>query len=112
MSSHQLFHHIDPEAKYFCMIDATSRFHQVPVVTEASTLLTIMTNCGSFSYKVLPQGVCNSRALWKILNDWNARLDPELAIIKDMDDFLLHGRTLEDLEKKLEKFMELAEPKT
>ena len=40
-SSHQLLRHIDPQAKYFCVIDATSAFHQVPVSAEASKLLTI-----------------------------------------------------------------------
>ena len=62
-SSNQLLRHIDPQARYFCVIDATSGFHQVPVSTEASKLLTIVTNAGRFLYHVLPQGVCNSSAL-------------------------------------------------
>ena len=86
-SSNQLLRHIDPQAKYFCCIDATSGFHQVPVSPEASKLLTIVTNAGRFSYKVLPQGVCNSSALWNILTDGNSRIDSELQILKNMDDF-------------------------
>ena len=64
------------------MIDATSRFHQCPVDPETSKLLTIVTNAGRFSYQVLPQGVCNSSALWNILTDGNSRIDRDLAILK------------------------------
>ena len=60
---------------------------------------------------MLPQGVCNPSALLNILTDGNARLDSEITILKNMDDFLLYGATLEDLEKKLEKFMEFAKKK-
>ena len=103
--------HIDPKTRYFCCIDATSGFHQVPVDEEASKLLTIVTNSGRYSYKVLPQGVCNSPALWNILTHGDARLNSQLAILKNMDVFLLYGVTLEDLEMKLIKFMEFAKSK-
>jgi len=62
---------------------------------EASKLLTIVTNSGRYSYKVLPQGVCNSSALWNILTDGDARLNSNLAI----------------LEQKLITFMEFARSK-
>ena len=55
--------------------------------------------------------MCNSSALWNILTEGNVRLDSQLAILKNMDDFLLYGVTLDDLEKKLEKFMEFAKSK-
>ena len=55
-------------------------------------------------YCVLPYGVCNSSALLNILPNANTRLDSELAMLKNIDDFLLYGTTLEDLEK----FMEFA----
>ena len=76
-STNQLLRHIDPKARYFCCIDATSGFHQVPVDEEASKLLTKVTNSGRYSYKVLPQVVCNSSALWNILTDGDARLNSE-----------------------------------
>ena len=93
------------------MINATRGFHQVPVDPETSKLLTIVTNCGRFSYRVLLQGVCNSSALWNILTDGNSRLDSDLAILKNMDNFLLYGTSLEDLEQKLHKFMKFAAEK-
>ena len=68
--------------------------------SETSKLLTIVTNAGRFSYQVLPQGTCNSSALWNILTDGNSRIDSELAILKNMDVYLLYGTDMEDLEKK------------
>ena len=53
----------------------------------------------------------NFTTLWSVLNDGNARLDSELAILKNMGDFFLYGKILEDLEKKLEKFMEFTKKK-
>ena len=70
------------------MIDATSGFHQVRVDIEASKLLTIVTNMGCFSFTVMPQVVCNSSALWNILIDGNSRIDSELNILKNMDNFM------------------------
>ena len=110
-SSNQLLRHIDPNAKVFCVIDATSGFHQCPVDSETSKLLTVVTNAGLFSYQVLPQGVCNSSALWNILTDGNSRIDRDLAILKNMDDYLLYGTDMADLEKKIDKFMRFAQEK-
>ena len=66
---------------------------------EVSKIMTIVTNYGSFSYKVLPQGVCNSSALWKILTDGNSMLDSEL------------GKDISDLEQKIEKFLKFVKTK-
>ena len=40
-SSGQLLRHIDPKARYFCTIDATQGYHQVPVSKEFLKYLTI-----------------------------------------------------------------------
>ena len=52
-SSNHLLMHIDLKARYFCVLDATSGFHQVPLDEEASKLLTIVTNSGRYSYQDL-----------------------------------------------------------
>ena len=77
--SDQLLGRIQTDAKVFCMINAPSGFHQVEVDKEASKLLTIVTNMGRFSFTVMPQGVCNSSALWNILKDCDSRIEPTLA---------------------------------
>ena len=57
------------DAKVFCVIDATSGFHQVKVNEASSKLSTVVTNCGHFSFTVVPLEVCISTTLWKILTD-------------------------------------------
>ena len=64
-----------------------------------------------FLIKFYPQGTCNSSALWNILTDGNSRIDSELSILKNMDDYLLYGTDMEDLEKKIDKFMKFAQEK-
>ena len=48
----------------------------------------------------LPQGISNAASLWYILTDGNARIDADLNLIKNMDDWMLHARNLEELEQK------------
>ena len=54
------------------------RVHQVPMDEEASKLLTIVTNSGRYSYKVLPQGVCKSK---------NLKLNPKKFFISEEVEF-------------------------
>ena len=42
---------------------------------------------GRFSFTVMAQGGCNSSSLWNILTDGNSRIDSQLNIFKNMDDF-------------------------
>ena len=63
--------------------------------------MAIVTNMGRFTLKSLPQGISNSAALWNLLTDGDARIDSELNIVKNMDDWMLHARNMVELEKKL-----------
>ena len=103
-SSSQLLRHIDPEAKYFCSIDATSGYHQVRVDERDQELLTIITQQGRYKYTVTPQGVCSSSDLFNMLTDGSSRYD-NTGCLKNMDDWLLHAPTLEKLEEKITKLM-------
>ena len=73
--------------------------------------MTIVTNMGRFTFKSLPQGISNSAALWNLLTDGDDRIDSELNIVKNMDDWMLHARNMVELEKKLKKFLQLAAKK-
>ena len=93
------------------MIDAASGYHQLRIHEESQELLTIVTNMGRFTFRCLPQGINNSAALWNLMTDGDARVDNELHIVKNMDDWLLYGRDLQELEEKLVKFLKFAETK-
>ena len=96
-SCDQLLRHIPADARVFAVIDVTSGYHQLRVDEQSSKLLTIVTNMGRFTNKSLPQGIYNSAALWNIMTDGDSRLDSQLNIVKNMDDFLLYGRNLKEL---------------
>ena len=67
-------------------------FHQVREDIGASKPLTIDTNIGGFSFTNMPQGVCNSSALWNILTDVDSRKDSQLHILKNIDNFMLYRK--------------------
>ena len=84
-SSNQLLRHICPKPKFFITIDATSRYHQVPVDKESQKYLTIVTQQGKYAYTVTPQGVCSRIDLFNILTDGQVRFDGTNCL-KNMDD--------------------------
>ena len=49
--------------------------------------------------------------MWNIITDGGSRLDSQLNIVKNMDNFLHYGRNLKELQEKLEKFPALAAEK-
>ena len=102
-SSGQLLRHIDPEARYFASMDMTSGYHQIRVDEESSNLLAISTPMGRYKFTVLAQGVCSSSNIFNYLTDGSCRRDNSGAL-KNMDDVLLHGKTIKELKGKLENF--------
>ena len=96
-NSNQLLRHIDPQARFFATMDLTSGYHQIPIDKESQDLLVISTTpMGRFKYQVLAQGVCSASDIFNYLTDGSMRYDGSESI-KNMDDVLLFGRTLEEL---------------
>ena len=56
---------------------------------------------GRFTFKSLPQGICNSAALRNLMTDGDSRIESELNIVKNMDDWMLYARDNDELEEKL-----------
>ena len=91
-------------------MDLTSGYHQIPLDKESQNLLVISTPMGRFKYLVLAQGVCSASDIFNFLTDGSMRYDDSEAI-KNMDDVMMHCRTLEELEKKLKVFLKYCEEK-
>ena len=68
-------------------------YHQIPIDEESQNLLVISTPMGRYKFTVLAQGVCLSSDIFNFLTDGSMRYDSSGAI-KNMDDALLHGRTI------------------
>ena len=84
-------------------MDLTSGYHQIPLDEESQNLLVIATPMGRFKYLVLAQGVCSASDIFNFLTDGTMRYDGSESI-KNMDDILLFGRSLEELKKKWKYF--------
>ena len=98
-----------PGARYFACFDATSGFHQIRVDEESSNLMTIVTQYGTYRYTVLGQGICSSQDLFNWITDGGTKLDEDFQVLKNIDDFCLFGRTLEDLEIQIDKLAKLCQ---
>ena len=59
----------------------------------------------------LPQGIASAASLSNILTDDNARISRTLNMLKNMDDWMLHAKNIQELETKLVKFLEFCKSK-
>ena len=69
--------------------------------------MSIVTQYGTYRYTVLGQGICSSQDLFNWITDGNTKLDEQFNVLKNIDDFCVFGRTLEDLEIQIEKLIKL-----
>ena len=53
------------------------------------------------------QSICSASDLFTIITDSQIKLDKEWKIFKNMDDVLLWGNDIQDLEKQLVTFLDL-----
>ena len=96
----------------FAVVDMCSGYHQVSVHPEDRGLLTVICQQGRFRYNCLSQGITSASDLFNMVSDGDSRFN-ELwrSMIKNMDDVLFAGRSLEDLQQKLETFLEFCRRK-
>ena len=105
--SSQVLRHVDPEARYFACFNATGGFHQIRLNEESSKLMTIVTQYGTYRYTVLGQGFCLSHDLFNWITNGGTKLDEDFQVLKNIDDFCLFRKTLQDLEIQIDKLAKL-----
>ena len=111
-STNQLLRHLDPEAKVFGVLDMCSGYHQVSVHPADRGLLTVICQQCRFRYNCLSQGITSASDLFNMVSDGDSRFnDLWRSMIKNMDDVLFAGLSLEDLQQKLETFLEFCRQK-
>ena len=94
----QLFAKIG-RAKYFCSLDATSGFYQIPLTEKASYLCTMATPKGRFRFLRLPFGLKSAPEVYlQVMSDLFGDLP---GVIIYFDDFLVTGESVEALELNL-----------
>ena len=91
-------------SKFFSKLDANSGFWQIPLSPDSSLLTTFITPFGRFFFRRLPFGITSApehfqRRMQEILEG----LD---GIAGLMDDILVHGKTQEEHDQRLQKALQ------
>lgn len=87
-------------AQYFSTMDLSKAYYQIPLTERAQRISSFTTPLGTYSWLRMPMGLKNSgscfqRLMEKVFSDMNLA---ELIVF--LDDILVHGKTLEELEDR------------
>ena len=87
-------------AKFFTSMDLSRAYYQVPLTERAKLISAFTTPFGLYQFERMPMGLKNApptfqRLMEKVFADMNLT---ELIVF--LDDILMHGRTLEELEER------------
>ena len=91
---------IDPEAKYFSKLDATSGFYHVPLTEESQLLTTFITPFGRYAFTRLPMGITS--ATERFQREMFDTLEGLEGVVNVADDSLVFGRTKEEHDERLQ----------
>ena len=101
---------ISPElrgSKIFSKLDAASGFHQILLEKESRLLTTFITLFGRYCFKRLPFGISSAPEIFqRKMTELLGELKGVHVII---DDILIHGRTMEEHDRRLEEVLKLIE---
>jgi hypothetical protein len=91
--------------KFFSFLDGFSGYNQIMIAPEDQDKTTFTYPWGTFSYRVLPFGLCNAPATFQraILGIFSDLVNDSLEIY--MDDFTPYGDTFDMALEKLEKVL-------
>lgn len=89
-------------AKYFSKVDLASGFYQVPLKEEDRPKTAFRTRFGSYEFKVMPMGLCNSPSTFQRLMDVVLYETLDLFVIVYLDDILIYSKTEEEHLKHVE----------
>ena len=96
-----LIKRVDPNAKWFCKLDAVHGYFQIPLDEPSSLLTTFLLPYGRYRYTGAPMGLSASsdwfnletdKAVWDLLFRW---------LLKIVDDMLVQARTEQELYSRI-----------
>ena len=103
-SATDLMRRVQPEAKWFCKLDAIDGYFQVPLDEESQLLTAFLLPNGKWIYVVAPMGmnissdefnIRSDRAVAEYLNSW---------LLKIVDNMAIQGATLQEVFVRLRLF--------
>ena len=93
-------------SKWFSSMDLSKAYYQVPLTERAKQISAFTTPFGLFQFERMPFGLSNSPGTFQRLMD-KVFVDMNLSeLIVFLDDILVHGRTLEELEDRTIRALE------
>ena len=100
---------IDPAAKYFSKLDATSGFYHIPLDPESQLLTTFITPFGRYAYLRLPMGITSAPERFQCeMFDIVVGLK---GVVNVADDTLVFGCNKEEHDERLDKVLKRFEEK-
>ena len=102
-SANDIAKKISPKARFFCKMDATQGYHQIPLSEEAKKLTTFLIPSGKYRYCRGPMGLKSTNDCWCHRSD--AAIEGEKNAEKIVDDIIAASETLEDLFKTIRRIL-------
>jgi len=91
--------------KFFSFLDGFSGYNQIKIAPQDQDKTTFTSPWGTFSYRVLPFGLCNAPTTFQraVIGIFSDMLNDSLEIF--MDEFTPYGTTFQDALQNLEKVL-------
>ena len=103
MTGTQIWQQVHPTSKFFAKLDCTAGYHQVEIEKGSRHLFTFILPDGKFRYTSTPMGFAPSGDIFCQATDRALRGTPAL---KEVDDILIQGASVEELAKSLEEVLQ------
>merc|ERR1712105_516100 len=100
-NSSSILKRLNPQHKFFCAIDMSSGYSQIPLSEECRNMFTILLPQGKFRFCVLPQGLSISPEVFDLSTSQEIRNTS--SCFKNADDVLGCGRSLRELDVVMRK---------
>ena len=90
---------------YFCYLDGYSSFFQIPIHTHDQEKTTFICPCGTFAYRRLRFGLCNTPATFqRCMQSIFSNFIKDIVEVF-MDDFLVYGKNFDNCLANLSKVL-------
>ncbi|GJV78396.1 reverse transcriptase domain-containing protein [Tanacetum coccineum] len=95
--------------EYYCFLDGFSGYFQIPIAPEDQEKTTFIIPYGTFAYKRMPFGLCNTPATFQrcMTAIFHELIEDSMEVF--MDDFSVFGNSFDNCLKNLEKMLKRCE---
>ena len=107
--SGQIMKRLEPNKSFFATLDLSSGYHQSEIAEESRDYFAMILPQGKFSFTELSQGISPAIDIFNLVKDWGNR--NQQGYFKNIDDVLTSGGTIETLEHRLSRVLDICTAK-